>query len=100
MDRLQLQTSLETLLGSDDVYFQPPQSVRMQYPAIVYKKDNLDTKFADNAPYSLTWRYEVTVISRSPETDIPDKIALLPLCVLVSTFVADNLNHYVFSLYF
>lgn len=100
MDRLQLQTDLEVLLGSDHVYFQPPSSVKMAYPAIVYKRFDLETKFADNVPYDITWRYEVTYISRDPDSDIPEKLGRLPMSSLVSTFVADNLNHYVFYLYY
>ena len=99
MDRLALQTLLEELLGSGNVYFQPPASVRMEYPAIVYARDDLDTKFADNAPYGLTDRYQVTVIDRNPDTAIPKAVARLPMCALSNIFVADNLNHYVFFLY-
>lgn len=99
MDRLQLQTLLEGLLGSDNVYFQPPASVKMEYPAIVYKRSDLDTRFADNAPYNDTWQYEVTYISRDPDTGVPLTLGRLPMSALVSMFVADNLNHYVFTLY-
>ena len=98
-DRLQLQQDLEALLGSGNVYFQPPASVKMEYPAIVYARDDRDTKFADNAPYNGTWRYQVTVIDRNPDTAIPLAVAHLPLCGLVNIFVAENLNHYVFNLY-
>ena len=100
MDRLQLQQDLEALLGSGNVYFQPPSSVKMEYPAIVYARDDLDAKHADNAPYNTTWRYQVTYISRDPDTDIPKAIGHLPMCAIVSIFVADNLNHYVFALYY
>ncbi len=100
MDRSSLQTLLESLLGSDHVYFQPPASVGMVYPCIVYHRDSVGTIFADNAPFRTTWRYEVMVIARDPDTDIPDKFLQLPMCVLSRTFVADNLNHYVFSLYY
>ena len=99
MDRLQLQQDLEDLLGSGNVYFQPPASVKMEYPAIVYARDDLDTKFADNAPYNLATRYQVTVIDRNPDTEIPLAIAHLPMSDLSNIFVAENLNHYVFFLY-
>jgi hypothetical protein len=100
MDRLQLQQDLEDLLGSENVYFQPPSTVKMQYPAIVYNRDQMDTAFADNAPYMVKERYQVTVIDRNPDSVIPEKIAYLPLSTFVSAFVADNLNHSVFALYY
>ena len=98
--RLQLQNLLEELLGSTNVYFQPPANLQMKYPAIVYSRDPADTKFADNVPYSYTKRYQVTVLDRNPDSDIPDKIASLPLCTHDRSYPADNLNHDVFNLYF
>jgi hypothetical protein len=100
MDRLLLQQTLEVLLGSDHVYFQPPASVKIVYPAIVYNLDGRDTKFADNAPYAGTWQYQLLFIAREPDSSILAKLVALPLCTLSNTYVADNLNHYVFSLYF
>jgi hypothetical protein len=98
--RLDLQEVLKTILGSDKVYFQPPANVQMVYPCIVYKRDDVDTRFADNGPYHRTKRYQVTVIDRDPDSEIPDKIAELPLCSFAQHFVADGLNHDVLSLYF
>lgn len=36
--RLELQSKLVELLGSKHVYYQPPESVKIEYPAIVYSK--------------------------------------------------------------
>jgi hypothetical protein len=72
----------------------------MEYPCIVYQRDAGDTKFADDAPYSYTQRYQVTLIDRNPDSDIRDKIARLPLCVYDRGFPANSLNHDVFNLYF
>lgn len=98
--RLELQTLLEGVLGSQNVYFQPPSNLSMQYPCIVYAHDNAKTEFAGNHPYSRTKRYQVTVIDRNPDTLIPDDVAQLPLSNLNRVFTADNLHHYVFNLYF
>lgn len=98
--RLRLQTILEELLGSRNVYFQPPANIQMQHPCIVYKRDNARTEFAGNAPYRYTKRYLVTVIDQDPDSPIPDKIAALPRCIFSRHFAKDNLNHDVFSLYF
>ena len=98
--RLQLQELLELTIGSTNVYFQPPANVQMQYPCIVYKRDSAGTKFADNGLYQHMKRYQITVITRDPDSNIPDKIASLPLCAFNRFFVANNLNHDVFNLYF
>lgn len=98
--RLELQTLLEGVLGSGNVYFQPPSNLAIQYPCIVYALDNAKTEFAGNHPYSRTKRYQVTVIDRNANTLIPDDVAQLPLSNLNRVFTADNLHHYVFNLYF
>lgn len=95
-------TSLQSLLEeiTENVYFQPPNNIRMQYPCIVYARDGSDSEFADNRPYARTKRYQVTVIDRNPDSDLPDKVEELPLCNFQRFFAADNLNHYVFNLFF
>lgn len=98
--RLQLHSQFVDILGSSNVYFQPPSTVVMQYPAIVYHRYNTRTKYADNSPYSRTKCYLVTVIDRDPDSQIPEKIAELPMCTHNRFFVADNLNHDVYYLYY
>jgi hypothetical protein len=98
--RLELQTLLSGLLGNPNVYFQAPPNNEMQYPCIIYAWDDTKTDFADNSPYRRSKRYQVTVIDRNPDSLIPDDIAQLPLSSMEQTFKADNLNHFVFTLYF
>lgn len=98
--RLELQALLETILGSSNVYFQPPSNVEIQYPCIVYNLDNARTEFAGNLPYLYTKRYMVTHIARDPDTLVPDKLARLPMAIFSRYYAANNLNHYVLNLYF
>lgn len=72
----------------------------MAYPAIVYQNYIADTAFADNAPYRYTHCYQVTVIAQDPDSDVSDKVAALPMCRHNRSFVANNLNHEVFNLYY
>lgn len=83
-----------------NVYFQPPAGVKMQWPAIVYKRDTSETEYGDNLPYRRTKRYQVTVIDTDPDSQIPDKVAELAMCRHDRFFTSDNLNHDVFNLYF
>lgn len=99
MDRLQLHQVLKETSGIDNVYFQPPNNVAMEFPAIVYQVDNRRTEYANDKPYSHRKRYQVTVIDRNPDSDIPDKVADLPLTSFTRFYVVDNLNHHVFNLY-
>lgn len=98
--RLDLQALLVSLLGSNNVYFQPPPSVSMKYPCIIYSRDDMDIGFANNNPYKNKRRYQVTVVDQDPDSGIPEKVAKLPLCSYDRFYTADNLNHDVFNLYF
>lgn len=98
--RLQLQNKLEKLLGSRNVYYQPPATVKMSYPAIVYSKSNIKSTFADDAPYSFSRCYEITVIDKNPDNEVIEKLLLLPMCKFNRHFKTDGLNHDLFTLYF
>lgn len=87
-------------LKSKSVYFQPPSTIKMTYPCIVYKLDDIESEFGDNTPYKFEKRYQLTVITKDPDSDIPDRVAALPMCKMSRMYTADNLNHYVFELYF
>ena len=99
-NRLELQSMLETLLGSRNVYFQPPESIKLQYPAIVYSRSNIDNTNADDAMYTQNRSYEVTVIDANPDSSIVDRLSRIPKCRFDRHFSSDNLNHDVFTLYF
>ena len=96
--RLQLHQLLETF--TDNVYFQPPTNVQLKYPCIIYKRDFADTKFADDNPYNIKLRYAITVIDQDPDSEIPSKVASMPLSLFNRFFTADNLNHDVYNVYF
>lgn len=98
-DRVELQTVLENILGSRNVYFQPPESVKMSYPAIVYSRDNIEGKFANNGTYKQDTAYEVIVIYKNPDSELPYDIAKLPYCRFSRHYVSDNLYHDAFKLY-
>ena len=98
--RLDLQEKLVDLLGSPNVYFQPPSNIQMRYPCIVYAPDFILTDWADNYVYTMDTRYLVTYIDANPDSDVPRKIAALPKCVYDRFYVADKLNHNVFKLFF
>lgn len=81
------------------VYYQPPASVRLQYPCVVYRLDDMPIIHANNRPYHWDHAYQLTVIDRDPESEIREKMAELPTCRFQRAYVADNLHHYVFRVY-
>lgn len=100
MNRIDLQNKLEEILGSRNVYFQPPESVEMKYPAIVYSRSDIKNDFADDTVYMQSYVYTITVVDKDPDSEIVGKIAALPHCKFNRSFKSGNLNHDVFTLYF
>lgn len=96
--RVQLQALLKTLC--DNVYFQPPENIQMQYPCIVYHRDRAITRSANNKPYTHVKGYQVTIIDSDPDSEIPDKVSDLPMCLFNRFYVVGQLNHDVYTLFF
>lgn len=95
--RLKLDARFKEL--TPNVYFQPPASVKMHYPAIRYSLDRIDVDSADNNPYLVERGYQVMVIDADPDSTIAEEISKFPKCRLNRTYTADNLNHFVFIIY-
>lgn len=98
--RLELQAMLEKLLGSRNVYFQPPSTLKMSYPAIVYSLDDIANTHANNIVYTQYDVYKITYIDKNPESPIVRKLSTLPRCTFLTWYPSDNLNHYRFKLYY
>jgi len=98
--RLELHEELCKLLGSRNVYFQPPSSVKMKYPAIVYSLDNLENRHANDSVYTTNVRYSLTYIDTNPESEKVLEISKLPYCRFNRFYISDNLNHYTYTIYY
>lgn len=104
--RLTLQTELEDLIGrrkdgKQNVLFQPPESVKLVYPCIVYHESDIDIRHADDGKYIMNGEYQVKIIEKDPDSDL--KIRLLNKFKHIRfdrSFTADNLYHRVFTLYY
>lgn len=97
--RIKVSQMLHNVLGSNNVYFDPPESVKMKYPAIVYRRAKIDTVNADNRKYLGYDRYEVTFIRKDADNEIIDAILELPYCEHNRVYKASDLHHDVFTLY-
>lgn len=100
-DRIELKNKLESISGVKAIYFQPPSTVKLKYPCIIYNRSGGRTIFSDDYPYLFRTRYLVTVIDKDPDSKIPDIIAKsFQMCIAETPYTADNLNHFPFSLYY
>lgn len=97
--RVEFNNILKAVLGSSNVYFQPPPDIKLQYPCIVYERDKQSAKYADNLPYSVTQAYQVTYIDHEPDSDVVDALADMPMSEFSRHFATSGLNHDVFVIY-
>ena len=99
--RLQLQADLEQILGSKNVYFQPPSSFQMIYPCIRYELDEIDAKHADNRVYTKKKAYLVTYVTEDPDDDLSDEMfGAFQMIHFDRHYTADNLHHFVYKIYY
>lgn len=98
--RLELQSKLEELLGSRNVYYQAPESVKMEYPAIRYSRSDINIDHADDSAYLKNKRYELIVISMKPDEPVIEKLLELPYCSFGTSYKSDNLYHDTLVLYY
>lgn len=98
--RLKLHEILCEILGSRRVYFQPPESVKMEYDAFRYTRSKIQKIVADNTAYLKSTRYELIHIYRDPDNELVNKILELPMSSHDNHYVADNLYHDVYSIYY
>lgn len=100
MDQEQIQTILEKILGSKNVYNQQPSTIKMRYSCIIYYRNKILAKYANGLPYKLSNRYTVIYISPTPDDPVVDELARLPMSSFDRHYVADKLHHYVYDIFF
>lgn len=95
-----LKKVLEGILGSKEVYFQPPSNIHMKYPAIIFEREDIQNTFADNLVYKQDTAYKVTVMDKNPNSEIVKEVSLIPTARYVQFFVTNNLNHDIFIIFY
>lgn len=105
MDRSRLDELLAAVLnitesdGDRHTYFNPPSGVKMKYPAIRYSLAGIHRKFANDGSYHMVPSWEITLIDRNPDSEYVKKILQIPYCRFDRPYIADNLNHWTFTIY-
>lgn len=99
--RYELHDELTELLGTEDCYYQPPESIKLRYPCIIYSRDANYVARADNLAYRQKHRYNLIYITYDPDDPLVDEIERhFPMCRFDRFYAADSLNHYSFTLYY
>lgn len=99
IDRTELHTKLVEILGSNNVYFQPPESLKMSYPAIRYNREKIRATRANGEIYHRNVGYTITLMDSNPDSHLIDEILKVPKCSYDRHYVSNNINHDVFTIY-
>lgn len=84
-----------------NVYYQPPETRKMIYPCCRYVLDADWSLKADDKRYLRMKRYQVTIIDKNPDSELPDEfLNTFQYCSFDRMFTSDNLNHWVFTLFY
>lgn len=99
--RLTVHNRLLDALGNSNVYFQPPKTSKIRYPAIIYNLSDYNHRSADNRGYIDFERYTVTYIHKDPDEDLKNEMLdRFSMCRFDRRFVKDHLYHDVYSVYY
>lgn len=96
----ELRDILLEVLGSEYVYYSPPANVQLHFPCIIFSLEDILHVHANNRVYKRDNRYSLTVIDPNPDSEVVKKVDELPYCSMSRTYKANNLNYFVFTIYF
>lgn len=98
--RVELHHILTDALGSSQVYYQPPETVKLKYPCIIYFLSGERDWHANNFPYHRLRSYDMTYITKDPDDPMVDVLNDLKYCSFGRSYVSDNLHHFTYSIYY
>lgn len=101
-DRLELQSKFEEILGNRNVYYNPPENLKMNYPCIRYTDKNISSTYANDKKYINHKCYECVLIHKKSNKNTISTIHIildLPYCSFDRTYKSDGWDHDVFTIY-
>lgn len=81
------------------IYYQPPANISIKYPAIIYKRKDIEKVHANDKAYIMRCSYDITVIDKRKDSVIVEELLKLSHCSFQNEFTTDGLNHTNLTLY-
>lgn len=96
--RLYLHAKLNELFPTLTAYYRPPGDLILKRPCIVYTTMQFEPAYANNAPYSVGRRFQITFLSDSPGIDGLSVMFGIPDIVVAShqSYTKEDVAHDVF----
>ena len=100
VNRLELHEFLSGVMSAcgeePHLYFQPPETVKLEYPCIIYRLATMTSDYADDDPYRIRIAFDITYITRSPTSNVPSSLVKAHKFAFDRYYVSDNLHHYTY----
>lgn len=96
LDRVKVQNMLKSIVPN--VYFQPPESVKIEYPCVIYDLSQIKPMYANDSVYNIHDAYSITYITRKADDLNLAAMATIPCIRHDRTYVSEGLYHHVFTL--
>lgn len=99
--RSDLSDILHKIQGNDHIYYQPPESIKIEIPGIIYSKSDIDVIRADNRMYINHDKYTLICLSLTSDNPVVKLlIERLPMCSYDRSYTKNNVYHDVLTVYF
>lgn len=86
---------LKEIVG-DNVYFNPPSNLKIQYPCVVYSINDILNKNADDEVYKQNIKYDCTLITKNVNDPLLKDLSKIKTFRYSRHYVVDSLHHYAF----
>lgn len=87
----------KTVVGIPNIYYEPPEDVKMKYPCVRFQRRRFATQQADNVNYIVHEQFEATLIYKAPDSPLPRRLLMsTPMCSHDRHYTASNLSHDVY----
>jgi hypothetical protein len=98
--RLELHDELLSIFKKN-VYYQPPESIKLSYPCFIYSLSNGQKFSADNSLYLFNRQYQGMYITTDPDHGLIETVLQhFRYASYDRRFVSDNLYHDSFTIYY
>lgn len=84
----------------ENCYYQPPETLQLKYPCIIYERSSINNVHASDDVYLQGTSYQVIVVDKNPDSEIVDKVSRIPTARHTRHYVSDKLNHDVFTIFY
>lgn len=86
---------LKEIVGNN-VYFNPPSNLKIQYPCVAYSINDILNKNADDEVYKQNIKYDCTLITKNVNDPLLKDLSKINTFRYSRHYVVDGLHHYAF----